>query len=478
MVLNIYELYSLAAYEFPESSKWMPEWLTKHKSFEQIKGSRIFKIFSQFGLNDFKESFENHSAIEDFKDLLISNLSKIVQSADNIVVNLSNRIDDVDILKKSLEAKQLEQVAYKLLQEMLKPTTWTSNKHRILTQVSSDDKKFRIDANTSIIKAYNIIKIRAAQLGINFSDIELTQEFKNYSKRGGFSVVFSTKPEDIAAMSSRSEWGSCMSIDSDKGLNACLLGSTLSKFIGIAYITSGKSFQGRGEEMLARCLVRFAIDTTNKKPVIILDKMYPGSNEKFTQAIRTAIQHKVSIEVHNIKELSERDDFSRFKIPEEKIPGINSHEKSYLDKPEVFTSKEDFVKDPVQFIRKYINDLSRWLAYKVAVYISKSQNFDINGAMTEARILAKIIVVKLTQQPGTNIAKHYRNGGKPMNERLIKKMFMEEIVKPIQKIKIKKIVNSFGDGKYIDYLSNKEFKDDLIEYIFSQLTNLPEEYVI
>ncbi len=476
MFRDIFQLYSSAAYEFPESSqKWLPKWFTKHKSFQQIKGDRIFKIFSQFGLNDFRENFENTSAVENLKDRIISNLSDIVQEVSTDIAAIKS--DQPDEQRRKYMLLQLNQVAYKLIHEMMKNITWTSDKHRITTQVSSEDKRFRIDSGTSVIKAYNIVKIFAAKLGTSLPNIESSVEFKDYSKRGGFSIVFSTMPEDIAAMSSRSEWGSCMSFDSTKGLNACLLGSTLSKFIGIIYITTGKSYEERGEEMIARCLIRFAIDTEDKKPAIIIDKMYPGFNIQFSNAIKSAIQKRTSIKVYDINELSTNKDFARFKIPEEKISGVLTHEKSYLDIPEVFKEPPANVIKPVEFTRKYINELSKWLAVKSSLFIKKFITIDTDQALRDSIPLTRSIIVELLKPVAISVAQHYRSGGKPMSESHIRKMFYDEMAKPIQQLKIRRIIREFEyniQERGINYLSDPELKKDLSGYIFYQLINLPE----
>jgi len=327
--LAIHSLFTDAAYEFPDSAqKWMPEWFTKHKGFEQVKGNRIFKIFSIFGLNDFRESFEDPSSLEDFKDALISHISNVVRAAGNVETPAGN---------------QLEQVAYKLLRELMNPSVWAGGKHRITTQLASEDKKLRIDPGTSVIKAYNTIRVHAGNVGIAIPGVEGMQEFRDYSKRGGFTVVFSSKPEDIAAMSSRSDWENCQTLDVTQGLNACVVGSTLSKFVGVAYITKGEAYAERGEKMLARCLIRFVVDRKNNKPALIIDKMYPGYNTQFVQAITAALQKRTQVPVHDINKYNmdtgvepSEEDVMRFETPREKIPGVMEHERTYRDIPGVF----------------------------------------------------------------------------------------------------------------------------------------------
>jgi hypothetical protein len=150
-------LYKDAAYEFPEREKaWMPEWLTKHKAFEAVKGSNVFKVFSKFGLKDFRKNIDDPAVVEDFKDFLIKQLNRVIFAKTT----------------ESAESNQLEQVAYRLIQALEKPDVWGSGKHRLTVPVASEDKKFRIDAGTSVIKAYNTVRAKAAKRGIEMPDIE------------------------------------------------------------------------------------------------------------------------------------------------------------------------------------------------------------------------------------------------------------------------------------------------------------------
>lgn len=460
--MNISDLYSFAAYEFPQSANWMPKWLTKHKAFEQVKGSRIFKVFQAFGLNDFRESFEEPSILEDFKDFLISNITDVIRHA-------MAKKHSVTTPNKT-EALQLEQVAYKLAQELMKDSTWSQQKHRITSQVVSDDKTFRIDAGTSVVKTYNIVRNKAAQLGISIPDVETSKEFRQYSRRGTFSVVFSTDPKDIAAMSSRSNWESCQTLKTDEGLNACVIGSTLSKFIGIAYITTGRDMNNRGEEMIARCLIRFAIDTTTNKPSIIIDKMYPEHNEKFIRAIYASLRKRTSIPIHNVSEFK-YDDTARFRIPQENIQALPEHQKSYIDVPEIFSTKQ-LVSNPVAFARKYITNIADWLTIKL-IGLNEAHNksqdkYDADVFSYNVRIATKRIIMELIRIPGLQVANHYKNNKKPLPISRIEELFYNELTKTTHKVKIAAIINDT-----LNMISKSE-RINIVNYIYYQLLNIPE----
>lgn len=479
---NIHGLFTQSAYEFPESArKWMPSWLTQHKGFQQVKNSRIFKVFSLFGISDFREKFEDPSSLEDFKDLILTNLSALLREM--------SRAPD------SPEATRLEQVTYKLLREVMGHAVWKTPKHRVVNQIASEDKKLRIDAGTSVVKAYNMVRTSANALRFNMPDLESSREFKNYSKRADFTVVFSTQPEDIAAMASRSHWGSCQTLHVDKGLVGCVVGSTLSKFIGIAYITTGSQYTAeslstpgaivpRGERMEARSLVRFVVDTRTNKPAIVLDRMYPASMPKFVRAIQEAFSKRTSIPVHDLTNTEalgvQPEDFTRFRLLEENIPGIMESEQTYLDAPVAFTRAQSISKDPDDTIRKYNREMYHWLEHKIATFISKKKNIHYESIISTSRELAKNVIMKLTLAPAFEITERYQRGGRPMSHRQIQEKLSEELKRSAHMVKIKKLVDVFFSNKmrrdqYGDMFDDKNFRNDIANYIYYQLIDLPDK---
>jgi hypothetical protein len=471
---NIYNLFISAAYEFPESAKkWMPEWLTTHPSFAAVKGDRVRKIFEHFGLKDFKEKIQNPNVIEDFRDLLSSELSNIVRATSD---------------------ENLEQVAYKLLRELMNDNIWKSGKAVLINQIASEDKKFRIDAGTSVIKAYNKVKDAAIKLGINAANIETTQEFKNYSKRGSgdLNVVFSTNPTDIAAMSSRSDWGSCQSlydeegkITGEGGLNVCVIGSTLSKFIGIIYITTGESFQERGEKMAARSLVRFVIDIKNNKPAIIIDKMYPNYNYTYAHFMEETLSKHSSIPVIDSTKTSEPQ---RFLLPKENIPEVKQHEQSYLDDPKKFSipaeEQEEVnfpVENPKEFIGSYSFDLIEYIATQLTNFILSTLKPRIREEendllMNDIRQFLIQFVGKLLENLRNKILTHYKKTNKPFSSNLLKSIINKELRKT-HKMLVEHFINQYkapasSSATFQYVLKQGNNKSAIIDYLSSIFTNL------
>jgi len=485
--ISIHQLFKGAALEFSDQSKrWMPEWLTGHPAMKAVKNSRVFKVFSVFGLNDFRQPIEDPSVITNFVDFLTNQFSHIVKQL--------IRVPD------SPEANQLEQVSYRLLQEIIRPGVWATDKHRLTTQVASDDKLFRIDAGTSIVKAYNVIKARAVRFGITMPDIETTREFKEYSKRGKLTVVFSTNPEDIAAMSSRSEWGSCQTIDTTYGLNACVIGSSLSKFIGICYITSGKQHEDRGEVMLARSLVRFVVDTKTNKPAIFLDKMYPGYYTTYADMMKRSIQAKTSVPVVDHGKLNIAEEFSRYRIPEEKIPGLIEHEKSYIDEPEFFSKKQTQTDEaaPVKNFNAFnlnYNDTLGSLIGNAAASAIQSWIKTSNGQFDEDHEQSRIYAIQFGRQLARHLtrpvrdkilayySKRFKPGWEPMKEGPLRKIMSRTLLNKNIENEIRSYVNYYVFGNWTGADKNtfrktvekNNMTEMLVEYLINNIAEIVKQ---
>jgi hypothetical protein len=371
---------SLGAVEFSEKDKqWMPEWVTKHPGIQSYPKPQVIKIFNQFGLKDFREKIESKGATDNLANFLIVALTRLTEDLMQFTAfSQFSKKEEIE------QYTSLIEVTSELIQELQKDETWQEDKARLVKQVKSINNKFRLDAGMSVIKAYEAIRKFAKTIAnIDMPDLISRPEFKEYSKRGSHYVVFSTNASDIAAMSSRSDWDSCQTITPNKGVfTGCVIGSILSKFLGICYITTGKDYLDRGETMIARCLVRFAIDTETNKPSILLDKMYPQYFKNFGQEMIKALNKRSSVP---IIDLNKEIGFARFRIPEERLDIYQGsgakQETTYLDNPDIFTSlkkekeNEDKPNRRVSYLRPFINligdNAAKILLTKFSIFINQ-----------------------------------------------------------------------------------------------------------
>lgn len=121
-----------------------------------------------------------------------------------------------------------------------------------------------------------------------------------------FEVVFTTKPEDIIGMSSRSGWRSCQTISSDRdfeeglgtGYAKRILDSVKSCNVGIIYITDKSLYKDRGERMLYRSAVWIASDSKGKD-ILLLQPIYPSYSELISKIFENSLKANINIPLYN-----------------------------------------------------------------------------------------------------------------------------------------------------------------------------------
>jgi len=128
----------------------------------------------------------------------------------------------------------------------------------------------------SIFKIYETLVKLFKNCGSNLPEINLLPSFKEFSQNNfpqKLFVNFSYDTFDIATMSMRG-FTTCLSWTGDK--SHLLQGTIDDPDTGIIYLTSNKKYNTYGSKMIKRCLVRFVVSETDKKPYLFLDKMYPS----------------------------------------------------------------------------------------------------------------------------------------------------------------------------------------------------------
>ena len=128
-----------------------------------------------------------------------------------------------------------------------------------------------------------------------------------------------------------------------------------------------------------------------------------------------------------------------------------------------------------------------WLSSKIGKFVSGRIKINTQDELKHTlyfiSILTGNMVTRILQEPSLSIAQHYKNKLKQLDGRHIKRILSDAIVKPVNGLKIKKAVeyainaiDEVGNNKHL--YSDQDFKIDLVDYIFSQLTNMPEKFVI
>lgn len=304
--------------------KNVPDFITRDKIFSD-KPVKIKKVFPSIGLPNFKEITKITKPLLDFKKentFVYAILRDIHSLLTQYYNNVSTTIDEWQYLipkeeKDKAREKILELNAFtKCISDIMYQTNpYTPEMSNIIRidegkvslklfkEVLNSDQKLIFKKDSALFKAYIKIVSKLREYNINgLVDLETLDSFKVFSKENisckDYSIIFSSDKEagawDLLTMSMRGI-RSCQRWDGE--YRYCVIGSILSKFIGIVYITSGVNVEGYGSKMLKRCLVRYVIDANTSKPAILLDKMYPDFDEDVLSAFIQSLQSKTSIPV-------------------------------------------------------------------------------------------------------------------------------------------------------------------------------------
>lgn len=379
----------------------------------------ITKIFPSIGLPNFKEDANIEKCLFDIKKegTYVHNLIRIMASMVSAArIEINNQTDRIQFLATKEEREKSRDKFFEMcktssiLQELfscIDPVN-TDNVNDLIQMaegkvvlklqkdISDGSGKYAFRKGESLIKLIGKVKERCAAFGVEVATIDNTNEFKTFCKENipnkRYSIIFSSDGEDgawdLATMSMRGDWSSCQRWEGE--YPRCLIGSILSKYIGIVYLTSGvmnsstekNGNRGNlGTKMMRRCIVRYAIDIDSDhdskgcrpgagKPCILIEKMYPDLDKDILSLFIAAIKQKSNLPVYYSPDLGNR--LRHIYIPQEKIhEELSDRDLSYQDAPlkrkqdiNVFmfsNSKEEVERE----VRGFNVNLSNFLARKL-----------------------------------------------------------------------------------------------------------------
>lgn len=299
----------------PELS-WVPEEFKEAKPFKKYPLQNIVKKFHEFGIADFREevkiSFREESA-EKLIFLMIQNLKDIAKEISEEIVLLSTvnseeNEEATSAYEKHVALRDFIISIYVLAQDKIDLFLNEGSLKLFSNWVPPKKLGWRtFPAGSNLIKTYNTLlsKIKKTiTLNIDQYFLEKTQEYKEYlssAKSNSLQVVFSTKINDLIGISSRGI-RSCQSLFCEKeedvdvnNFSKKIVGTVLSQYIGVIYLTTGSDFIGRGERMFSRCLVRLLYNIKEEKFYVFIDKMYPKENEEYRAIFFESLKKRSSI---------------------------------------------------------------------------------------------------------------------------------------------------------------------------------------
>lgn len=414
--------YSLTT-ELFKGKKNLPEFITGHKMFKTE--TKVSKIFPSIGLKNFKETCELAKPLLDLKKenfvshLITAMLNGLITARDeasafcdriqfllvgeertaqlakvddiyNLVVLIKNLIPQVDTYNNAFE---------RIVQ-----TSEGKIVLRLVEDVADRNSKVIFRKNESLFKVFAKLRDQFTANNLVFFNLEQSPEFKTFGAENvpnkKYQVIFSADGNegawDILTMSMRGI-KSCQRWDGD--YPRCLIGSILSKYVGIIYITSGTEFEGRGTKMMRRSLVRYAIDADEGKPCLIIDRMYPlqqgqDVDEETLKVFMKALTTKTSLPVHFAPFLGTK--IKHLYVPFEKIrEEIPERDWTYQDTPlktnldfQLHTLTSALTDD----VNRYINCFKT----KLITYMGEHYRLVLDGnAQADAEIVRVIANIRL-----------------------------------------------------------------------------------
>lgn len=353
---DIFSLYCTAIDSFKD--KKLPSFISEHPVIKSTKAP--FKIFPKVGLSNFTIPIKVSPKVaaqeklpllkrlaDDFSEIFYAagdRLQRQFAQSDAMSQNTQRLSSHADVVKENAHFAAIKAIYDKFQTELL---NFVNISQSFMDSPPVDESGkiiLLLPSGEKFFKAYQKLQTRlfefAKLLGSQDStlpfldDIPVVKIFNQQNiPLSSLSITFASHDDglyDIATMSERGI-SSCQSWNAETGYNTCLIGSILSKFVGIIYLSSNSSYNDLGTKMIKRCIVRYGINTHTSSPAIVLDKMYPLPDHTIAKLFVQALEERSSIQVIDFSSGANDipDDFI-IKTPKESLP-IENHELSYQD---------------------------------------------------------------------------------------------------------------------------------------------------
>lgn len=347
--------------------KIMPPFLKNHPI--SLEPQRINKVFKSIGMSNFKEDTNITKCMVDTKKEngyvfnLLADISNQCSTAKRLISLSSQKTQFLAPLEERLAKKnklnEIAQIATALtfLAENCDPRSPAAF-HPTNGIVSSSSGKIDLRLHTDILngegkpihkkglpifRLYAQLRDKCIENGVhaaNIVQLEALETFKTFGKENipnkKYQIVFSADGDegawDLLTMSVRGT-KSCQRWDGE--YPKCLIGSVLSRFVGIIYLTSGVSadpyldYGVLGTKMMRRCIVRYAYDRDTESPCLIMDKMYLAEDREIIKTFMDVLTEKSKLPVYYGPDLAAKT--KHIHIPNEISREIKDRKKLYQD---------------------------------------------------------------------------------------------------------------------------------------------------
>jgi hypothetical protein len=348
--------------------KVLPPFLKAHPLF--TAPTRITKVFSSIGMPNFKQETNIAKCMVDVKKEgsyvwnLIHDVSSECNRAKEQIGLSSQKTQFLAPLEERLAKKaKLNEVA-QIVQSLsflaetcdprsasaFHPTNGVVSSNggkidlRLNANIVGGDSKVLYKAGIPIFRLYKQLRDKCIEHGVpenSIMPLDAIESYKIFSKENipnkKYQIVFSSDGEegawDLITMSMRGT-RSCQRWEGE--YPKCLIGSVVSKFVGIIYLTSGvaadpvENHGSLGTKMMRRSIVRYAFDKDANTPCLVMDKMYPAEDDEIVKTFMDTLAEKSKLPVYYGPRLQNKT--RHIYIPNEKITTkITAREKSYQD---------------------------------------------------------------------------------------------------------------------------------------------------
>jgi hypothetical protein len=488
------------------AGKTAPPFITDHNLFRTPH--KVKKVFRSIGMPNFKDKANIEKCLVDLKkegtyvhNLLVT-MTQMLGTAWQLLQIQADKIqfletkDARDAARPKLQEIYSYYNAITALQghidpykpESLAGTIQTSADGRIELRLTTDINDPTCKApifrkGASLFSIFHKVKEKLATLNVPFASLDAQQTFKVFSLENipnkEFSIIFSAEGSegawDIVTMSMRGI-KSCQRWDGE--YPRCLIGSVLSKFVGVIYLTSGvqaepnAGYINLGTKMMRRCVVRYAVDADEDKPCLLIDKMYPELDKDVLSLFINAIKSKTSLPVYYTAELGNK--IRHIYIPAEEMrEKVIDREWSYQDTP--LKSKHDLNisalninKEEVEReIRGFKINLALFLARRMEDIVSGSISVDPEYKKIISNIKMNISYTPFCEQLSTHILTAYRA---PISSSFTEsKVYYRKYLMEILKTRSRIIAGSLPNLQklFTDNMSRPVDAPKFSEYLFS-----------
>jgi hypothetical protein len=382
-----------------ESSKPFPDWLKNHEVFKRM--GKIEKVFPRLGLPNFKTPCDiaNTAEAQAEATKVGNKIRTNISTTKNTIFQKLEEALSSNAKNRSETCAELQSCAdlFTNIERSLSIGDYVKvNDGKISLKLRADifnwDKNPVFRKNEAVFGVYTKLQELATKFTINMEQLDQLPEFKNFSRVNipskKYNLVFSSYGEegawDIATISMRGI-SSCQAWTQTQSRG--LIGSVASKFVAVMYLSSDQDIPGYGSKMLNRCMVRFAINKTTKKPALIMDSMYPQPNEETIQIFMKVLKEKSGLDVHYTRGYNSIPtcDVNNFYIPTEpSLKILQPQEVTYMDTKIPFSEQVPAIKKVVinldsktiEFKRLIAEEINNMVNAKAELYEGARKEYD------------------------------------------------------------------------------------------------------